>query len=88
VCAVHVIQYSSTTDHRALSLRDQELRAHSPDHGSPDPKHVVSEGFLILAEAMRPEATLLIGLSYYASQPGKGVIIYVGRVSVGRRLNR
>jgi hypothetical protein len=29
----------------------------------PDPKHVVPEGLLALAEEMRPEATLLIGLS-------------------------
>jgi len=57
------MQYASTRDRRTLSLRDREQCAHSPDHGSPDPKHAVHEGLMALAEDMRPEATLLIGLS-------------------------
>ena len=33
-------------------------------YGSSRPKHAVSEGLLALADDMRPEATMLIGLSY------------------------
>ena len=33
---------------------------HSPDHRSRDPKLVVREGLMALAEDKRPEATLLI----------------------------
>jgi len=57
------MQYASTRDRRTLSLRDKESCAHSPVHGSPEPKHAVREGLMALAEDMRPEATLLIGLS-------------------------
>jgi len=42
---------------------------------------------MTLAEDKRPEATLLIDWSEYALQRHKWrVIIYIGRVSVGRRL--
>ena len=57
------MQYASTRDRRTLSLRDREQCAHSPDHGSPDHKHAVHVGLMALAEDLRPEATLLIGLS-------------------------
>jgi len=40
----------------------------SPGYGRSRPKHAVSEGLMTLAEDKRPEATLLIGLSQYASQ--------------------
>jgi len=46
------------------------------------PKREVSEGLWALAEDMRPEATLLIGLSHYALQSYKSVIIYITGVSV------
>jgi len=42
----------------------------------PDPKHAVREGLLTLANEARSDIN---------SQPYKGVVIYVGRVSVGRR---
>jgi len=58
---------------------------HSPDHGSPDPKLVVREGLMALAEDKRPEATLLITFELVCIATREGVIIYVGRVSVGRR---
>jgi len=54
--------YASTWNRRTLFLRDKGRCAHSPDHGSPDPKHAVREGLLALAADMRPEATLLISL--------------------------
>ena len=57
------MQYASTRDRRTLSLRDKESCAHSPVHGSPEPKHALREGLLALAKDKRPEATLLIGLS-------------------------
>jgi len=50
------MQYANKWDRRTLSLRDREQCAHSPDHGSPDPKHAVREGLLALAEDKRPEA--------------------------------
>jgi len=83
------MQYASTWDRRSLSLRDKGRSAHSPAHRSLDPKHAVREGFLALADDKRPEATLLITfeLVCIATRMEKGVIIYVGRVSVGRRLN-
>jgi len=57
------MQYASTRDRPTLSLRDKGRCAHSQDHRSLDPKHAVREGFMALADDMRPEATLLIGLS-------------------------
>jgi hypothetical protein len=56
----------------------------SLNHGCPDPEYVVCEGLLPLAEDERHEVTLLIDLSWYASQPEEGVIIYIVRVSVSR----
>ena len=57
------MQYASTRDRRTLSLSDKDRCAHSPVHGSPEPKHAVREGLMALAEDMRTEGTLLIGLS-------------------------
>jgi len=57
------MQYASTRDRRTLFLTDKESCAHSPVHGSPEPNHAVREGSMALAEDIRPEATLLIGLS-------------------------
>jgi len=57
------MQYASKRDCGTISLRDKDQRAHSPDHGSPDPKHAVLEGLIALGADKRPEATLLIGLS-------------------------
>jgi len=85
-CAARVMLYTSTWDRRTLFLRDKGRCAHSPVHGSPEPKYAVREGLLALAADMRPEATLLISLWVSMHRnPWKGVIIYVGRVSVGRR---
>ena len=54
------MQYASMRDRRTLFVRDKGQCAHSPVHGSPEPKHAVREGLLALAADMRPEATLLI----------------------------
>ena len=72
-----------------LSLRDKGRCTHPPDHRNLDPKHAVREGFLALADDKRPEVTLLIifELVCIATRKETGVIIYVGRVSVGRRIN-
>jgi len=51
------------------------------------PKLVVREGLLALADDKRPDATPLITFELVCIATRKGVIIYVGRVSVGRRLN-
>ena len=63
-------------------------------YGRSRPTHAVSEGLLALAEDKTPEGTILIGLSEYALRHhtslilrGRRVIITVGRVLVGRRLN-
>jgi len=81
------MQYAITRDRRTISLRDKEYCTHSPVHGSPEPKHAVREGLMALAEDKRPEATLLITFELVCIATREGVIIYVGRVSVGRRLN-
>ena len=70
----------------ALSLGDRDSSCNALRSTEvPRPKHAVSEGLMTLAEDKRPEANLLIGLRQYALQCHRCVIIYVGRVSVGRR---
>jgi len=59
----------------------------TPVFRSLDAKHAVREGFLTLADDKRPEVTLLITFELVCIATRVGVIIYVGRVSVGRRLN-
>ena len=71
-----------------LSLSDEDSIWNAPRSMEvTKPKHAVSEGLMALAEDKRPEANLLVGLSQYALQHHRPVIIYVTRVSVGRRLN-
>jgi len=43
------------------------------------PKHDVTEGIMTLAEDKRPEATLLIGLSYYALQRQSHIVYELTR---------
>jgi len=86
-CAADVMQYASKRDLHAHVLSGENSLRHSPVYRRSRPKHAVSEGLLTLAEDTQPEATVLIGLSWYAVQRHAGVIIYIGRVTVGRRLN-
>jgi len=57
-----------------------------PGNRSLFPKHAVREGLLALAEDKRPEANTAHNFWVCMDRnPKKGVIIYVGRVSVGHR---
>jgi hypothetical protein len=80
------MQYASKWDRHTLSLRDKGRYAHSPGYRSLNPKHAVREGLMALAEDKRPEATLLITFELVCIATQEGVIIYVGRVSVGSRV--
>ena len=81
------MQYASMRDLQAHTLSGGNTLRHFPVYGRSRLKHAVSEGFMTLAENMRPEANLLIGVSQYALQRHERVIIYVGRVSVSHQLN-
>jgi len=54
---------ASKRDLQANALSGGNNLRHFLVYGRSRPKHAVSEGKMTLAEDMRPEATLLIGLS-------------------------
>ena len=82
-------------DQKAYAVSGRNTLQHAPVYRRLRPKHAESEGLLALAEDERPEATLLMGVSWYASQRhtrsiirGWHIMIYVGGESVGGWLNR
>jgi len=95
MCAADDTHNATTRDLHAHSLSGEHILQHTLAYRRLRPKHVVSVRLMTLAEDKSPEANLLIGMSQYALQRhtrliirGSHVIIYVGRVLVGRWLNR
>jgi hypothetical protein len=61
-----------------VSLSSQVIRVTGALPGQREysrPEHDVTEGIMTSADDMRPEATLLIGLSYYALQRQTRIVI-------------
>ena len=75
-CAADVMQNASTRDLQGHALSDVNTFWHSPVYGRSRLTHAVSERLLTLAQVKRPEATGVIGLSYYALQRHTRITIH------------
>ena len=62
------MQYTRMRDLQAHAHSVGNALRHSLGNARSRPKHAVSEGLMPLAEDKRSDTTLLISLSYYASQ--------------------
>jgi len=83
--AVEVMQYQCTWNIPAYHRRKANTLSDLPVIEQLKPKHAVSERSMTQADDKRSEVNFLICLSYYALLPEDGVMIYVGRVLVGRQ---
>jgi len=62
------MQAASKTNLQAHALNGGNTLPYSPVYRWSRPEHAVSAGLVTMAEDKRPKATLIIGLSEYASQ--------------------
>jgi len=80
------MQSARQRDHQAQTLSGGNTLRHSPVYAATRPTDALSEGLITFVKDKRPEVTLLISLSYYASKPYEGVIVSFATVSVGPQL--
>jgi hypothetical protein len=63
-----LLQYASKRDLQAHALSSENYQRYSLGYGRSRPKHVVSEGLMILADDKRPAANRHIGFRLHALQ--------------------